>query len=222
MRYLKSSVGKKQIQGVAGLLLCGFLVTHLMGNLLLLKGEWGEAFNAYAAKLASFGMGLYVAEAGLAACFLIHIGLGILVALENRRARPVKYAVNARSGDGATTASRTMLYTGIVILVFLILHLWMFKFSDFESRDYGLWQVVIEELNKPHWAIGYLAVFVLLGLHLSHAVKSAFQTLGINHPKYNPIIKGFGQVFAWAIAAGYAFLAVWAFFQDLPGPGSTG
>jgi succinate dehydrogenase / fumarate reductase cytochrome b subunit len=220
MGYFSSSIGKKQVQGVAGLLLCGFLVAHLLGNFLLLKGD--EAFNAYADKLASLGIVLYVAEAGLAACFLIHLGFGILLWLENRRARPVGYAVDKRSGAGATTASRTMIYTGTVILVFLIIHLWMFKFSDFESKDLGLWQVVIEELNEPYWAIGYLVVFILLGLHLSHAVQSAFQTLGVNHPKYTPIIKGFGQVFAWVIAAAYAFLAIWAFFKDLPGAGMYG
>jgi succinate dehydrogenase / fumarate reductase cytochrome b subunit len=220
MSYISSSIGKKQIQGVAGLLLCGFLVAHLLGNLLLLKGD--EAFNAYADKLASFGVVLYFAEAGLAALFLIHFGVGVLLWWENKRARPVGYARNTRSGEGATTASRTMIYTGIAILVFLILHLWMFKFSDFQSKDLGLWQVVIEELSIPYWAVGYVVVFVLLGLHLSHAVQSAFQTLGIKHPKYDPLIKGFGQVFAWAIATGYAFLAVWAFLADLPGTGING
>jgi succinate dehydrogenase / fumarate reductase cytochrome b subunit len=220
MGYLCSSIGKKQVQGVAGLLLCGFLVAHLLGNFLLLQGY--ETFNAYADKLASLGIVLYVAEAGLAAFFIIHLGVGILLWLENRRARPVGYAVNARSGDGATTASRTMIWTGFAVLVFLVLHLWMFKFSDFLSKDRGLWQVVIEELNKPLWAFGYVAVFVLLGLHLSHAVQSAFQTLGFKHPKYDPLIKGFGQLFAWTIAAGYAFLAIWAFLKDLPGAGMHG
>ena len=220
MSYFKSSIGLKQIQGVAGLCLCGFLVAHLAGNFLLLKGD--QAFNAYADGLASLGFALYVAEAGLAAFFLGHLGLGIWLALDNRRARPEGYAYNARSGAGATNASRTMVYTGIAILVFLILHLWMFKFSDFHSRDLGLWEVVIEELRKPYWAIGYVAVFVLLGLHLSHAVQSAFQTVGIRHPKYTPIIKGAGQVFAWSIAAGYAFLAIWAFLQDVPGSGMPG
>jgi succinate dehydrogenase / fumarate reductase cytochrome b subunit len=185
-----------------------------------LKGD--ETFNAYADRLASFGILLYVAEAGLAALFVIHFGVGILIWLENKKARPVGYARDTRSGAGATIASRTMIYTGIAILVFLVVHLWMFKFSDFQSKDLGLWQVVIEELNKAYWVIGYVAVFVLLGLHLSHAVQSAFQTLGLNHPKYTPLIKGFGQVFAWAIAAGYAFLAVWAFFKDLPGTGMQG
>jgi succinate dehydrogenase/fumarate reductase cytochrome b subunit len=110
MGYWRSSIGKKQVQAVAGLFLCGFLVVHLMGNFLLLKGERGEAFNAYVERLASFGLALYMAEAGLAACFLIHIGTGLWLALENRRARPVKYAVAARSGEGATLASRTMWY----------------------------------------------------------------------------------------------------------------
>jgi succinate dehydrogenase / fumarate reductase cytochrome b subunit len=220
MGYLSSSIGKKQIQGIAGLLLCGFLVTHLLGNLLLLQGH--EAFNAYVDKLASFGVLLYLAEVGLAAFFLIHLGLGILLWWENRRARPVGYAVDERSGAGATTASRTMIWTGIVILVFLILHLWMFKYSGFESRELGLYEVVIEELSKTYWAVVYVAVFVLLGLHLSHAVQSAFQTLGFNHPRYTPWIKALGQVFAWTIAAAYAFLAVWAFLKDLPGTGMHG
>ena len=225
MSYIRSSIGKKQIQGVAGLLLCIFLVTHLLGNLLLLKGH--EAFNAYVDKLASFGVLLYLAEVGLAACFLIHLAVGIWVWLENRSARPVGYAVNARSGGvdsgaGATLASRTMVFTGIAILVFLVIHLWMFKYSGFEAKDYRLYQVVMEALARPLWAFGYVAFFVLLGLHLSHAVQSAFQTLGLNHPKYNPLIKAVSQTYAWVIAAGYALLALWAYIRDVPATGLFG
>jgi len=216
MSYLRTSIGKKQVQGVAGLLLCGFLVVHLLGNLQLLIDDRGAVFNAYAANLASLGVGLYFAEAGLSAVFLIHLGIGIWLWLENRRARPRGYAVSARSGAGATTASRTMIWTGIVILIFLIVHLWMFKFSGFEEKTFGLYQVVVEELATPFWAITYVAVFVLLGLHLSHAVQSAFQTLGLNHPRYTPVIKTIGSVFAWAIAAGYGALALWIFFKDVP------
>jgi succinate dehydrogenase / fumarate reductase cytochrome b subunit len=220
--YFKTSIGKKQIQGVAGLLLCGFLVVHFLGNLQLLVPDQGELFNAYAAKLASLGIVLYIAEAGLAAMFLIHLGIGIWLWLENRRARPQGYAVSARSGAGATTASRTMIWTGLAIFVFLIVHLWMFKFSGFESMPFGLYQVVMEELAKPLWAIVYVAVFLLMGLHLSHAVQSAFQTLGLNHPKYTPAIKTLGSIFAWAIAAGYAGLAAWIFIKDAPGSGMFG
>ena len=220
--YFKTSIGKKQVQGVAGLLLCGFLVVHLLGNLQLLVPDKGELFNAYAAKLASLGIGLYIAEAGLAAMFLIHLGIGIWLWLENRRARPMGYAVSARSGAGATTASRTMIWTGLAILIFLIVHLWMFKYSGFLAKPFGLYQVVMEELATPFWAIVYVAVFVLMGLHLSHAVQSAFQTLGLNHPRYTPAIKMMGSVFAWAIAAGYAALALWIFIKDFPGAGTFG
>lgn len=225
MAYITSTIGKKQIQAVAGLLLCGFLVTHLLGNLLLLKGD--ETFNAYVARLASFGFALYVAEVGLAACFLIHLAFGTWVWLENRRARPISYQMKEKSGGvasgaGATLSSRTMVFTGFAILVFLILHVWMFKFSDFESKPFGLYQVVLEDLAHPFWAFGYVAAFALLGLHLNHGVQSAFQTLGINHPKYTPIIKGAGWIVAWALAAGYAFLAIWAFAKDAPASGMFG
>lgn len=206
-RVLNSSIGKKQLVAVTGLLLVGFLFTHLAGNLLMLKSA--EAFNDYSAYLLSHPL-ILAAEIGLAGLFLAHVVWGLRVSWENRRARPVRYELHAAAG-GRTWGSATMKYTGLFTLVFLLIHVYTFRLSHPEDMELFDW--VIYNFQKP-WYMGfYVLAMLFLGLHLSHGFKSAFHTLGVNHPKYTPWINAAGVAIAALLTAGFGMLPVWGFLR---------
>ena len=214
--YLRSSVIKKQVMGVTGLLLCGFLLSHLAGNTLIFVGS--DAFNSYAHALITNPL-IYLAEAVLAAIFLSHIGLAVKITIENKTARPQKYYIRQSTGRGATFASSTMPYTGMIILIFLVRHLIDFKFgpvytttvSGVEMRD--LYKTLIEFFASPLNVAWYVFAMIALGVHVSHGFWSAFQSLGINHPKYNCTIKCVSKLFAVVVTIGYSALAIYCHLQ---------
>ncbi|MEK9144389.1 MAG: succinate dehydrogenase cytochrome b subunit [Elusimicrobiota bacterium] len=205
--YLSSSIGKKQLVALSGLLLCGFLAAHLAGNLLLLKGM--DAFNHYAELLTENPL-LPVAEVALAALFLLHIALGLFVSWRNYNARPEAYETRVSAG-GRTPGSATMKYTGLFTLVFLIVHVWTFRFGEDEGPG-GLFGLVMEWFQNGMYAGFYVLAMTFLGLHLSHGFQSAFQTLGVNHPRYTPLIKAAGIFFALACSLGLGVLPLWSHF----------
>ncbi len=183
-----SSVGKKYIMAVTGFLLGGFLLVHAAGNSSIFWGR--HAFNSYAEHLHSLGILLNVTEIGLAAIFLVHIYTGLTLFLQNRSARESRYAVQ-KSAGGRTWGSRTMPYTGLAILAFILLHLFNFHFT---GQDKPIADIVGPTLNNPIYSIFYAAAMLVLGLHISHGFWSVFQSLGINHPKYD----GFLRAVSWA------------------------
>jgi succinate dehydrogenase / fumarate reductase cytochrome b subunit len=202
VRVLSSSIGKKLVMAASGLLLVGFLVAHLAGNLTLLAGD-GEAFDAYAHKLRDTAPLLYVVEIGLLALFLVHIAMAFRVSMENREARGVGYVVRADRGK-KTLGSSSMLVTGALVGAFLIVHLVDFRFdSRFEE---GPAQLVSATLTQPWKLALYLLSFGVLFVHLSHAFKSALQTLGINHPRYVGAIRVAGWSVAGLLAGGFALI----------------
>jgi len=207
--FLNSSIGKKITVGLAGLLLCGFLVPHLLGNLILFVGM--DAFNAYAHFLQKNPL-TPVAELGLLALFLLHAIVTLYARWQNWQARPVAYEMVVSKG-GRTIGSRTMTYTAFLVLAFLLLHVATFKYgwrSAFQDEE--LFQRVMEFFQVP-WIAGlYVLGLASLGLHLSHGFESAFQTLGVNHPKYTPLIKAVGLLFAVAVAGAFAAIPIWAGF----------
>ena len=218
-RFLKvigSSIVKKQLMGITGLLLCGFLITHLAGNFLIFVSP--EAFNTYAYKLTSTPL-IYVAEAGLLAIFLTHMGLAFRLTIENKMARPVGYYMKQPTGRGSTFASSTMPVTGIGIGVFVVLHIIHFKFgaeydivhSGVEMRD--LYRLVVEEFQSKAFTFGYIVAMAFVGVHVSHGFWSAFQSIGFNHPKYNPTIKGLSVLYALTVFGGFASLPIYCFLQ---------
>jgi len=207
--FLNSSIGKKISVGLAGLFLCGFLVPHLLGNLLLFVGM--TQFNAYAHFLQTNPL-TPVAELGLLALFLLHGTVALWARWQNWRARPVSYDMVASKG-GRTIGSRTMTYTAFLVLAFITLHVAMFKYGWGSAfRDEELFQRVMGFFRNPWIAGGYAVALVGLGLHLSHGFESAFQTLGVNHPKYTPFIKILGVLFAVAVAGAFAAIPIWACF----------
>ncbi len=171
---------------VTGLLLVGFVVGHLAGNFLIFAGP--DAFNGYAAKLASLRPGFLIVEFGLAAIFLGHVYVTMSLVIENKRARGTeRYAVDKNAGD-RTLGSRTMPYTGIIIFLYVIVHIFDFTFNLFkydktiEGIDYGLYGLVYNAFSNPLHAGAYIFVMVVLGMHLSHAIQSLFRTFGFANP----------------------------------------
>lgn len=215
--YLTSSIGKKQIMALTGLGLLGFTASHLLGNILIFVGA--DAFNFYAHQLTSNPL-IYVAEAGLAGMFLLHILLAILTRVENMRARPVNYYVKTRSGRGETLASKTMPLTGIVLLVFIILHLLNFKFgTEYATTVDGvamrdLYKTVVEYFASPLYVAWYVFAMCTLGYHTSHGFQSAFQSWGLRHPKYTPVIDVLSLVYGVVVAFGFSAMAIYCHFQN--------
>ena len=214
---MQSSVIKKQILGVTGLLLCGFLLSHMIGNFLILVGD-GEAFNLYAHALVSNPL-IYIAEAGLAAIFLTHIGLAIKLTIENKQARPQAYHMKQPKEGGSTFASSTMPYTGLIILVFLVLHILHFKFGTHYTITYDglevrdMHRTVLEYLASPIATAWYIFAMISLGIHVSHGFWSAFQSIGINHPKYNCTLKFISKAYGLLITVGFSAIAIFCYMQ---------
>ncbi len=178
-----SSVGKKSFMAVSGTLLSLFLLIHAVGNSTTFWGR--DAFIGYADKLHSLGIFIAVFEISLLLVFLLHIILGITLFLQNLQARPSRYKVQKSSG-GRTVGSRTMPYTGVVILIFILVHLGNFHFTD---HTLPIADIVKTVLAAPLFALFYIGSMVALGLHISHGFWSLFQSLGLNHPKYNKALR---------------------------------
>lgn len=204
-----TSILLKVLMALTGLAWFGFLISHLLANLLILKGT-PDGLNDYSAGLAKFGPLLWVAEAGLIVLLLSHIGSAIMVTRKNKAARPQGYAASAKVGE-ASLASRTMLFGGLLLLAFLVIHVRMFKFGDWSGGD-GLYGLVIRSFKNPLIVGFYVASCLALGLHLSHGVASAFQTLGLLKPSWRPKLREIGFAVGWTMALGFAMLPIWSFF----------
>jgi succinate dehydrogenase / fumarate reductase cytochrome b subunit len=198
--------------GLAGLFLLTFLPLHLSINLMLLKHEPGP-FNAAAHFMATFPV-IRILEIVLFAAILVHLSWGIFLQIQNWIARPVGY--KKRNNADTSFFSRFMIWTGAIVLTFLILHWFNFYFiklgfvagnaEDFYSVAHNLFKI-------PAYDIIYLTCFTLLGFHLFHAFYSAFQTLGLNHRLWNPIVRPIALIYAIIIPAGFAFISItlWLF-----------
>jgi succinate dehydrogenase / fumarate reductase cytochrome b subunit len=208
MNWLKqtlwSSIGKKLLMAATGLSFCAFLAGHLAGNLTIYAGK--DSFNSYAEHLHSLGPLITVAELGLLLFALVHILTGLILFYQNTTARGVRYAVN-KKGGGRTIGSATMPYTGILLLVFVIMHLINFHFVD--KSNTTIFQIVSEKFANPLWVIIYIIAMILAAVHISHGFWSAFQSIGANHPKYMPTIMVFSILFSLVIAIGFGLLPVY-------------
>ena len=226
IRAVSSSIGKKLLMGLTGLALCGFLVVHLSGNLLLYAGA--DEYNAYAHALHAQTILLPIAEVGLFALLILHIVLGIVTARDNWAARKYGYdqkkskVVEPTSAGLPNLASKLMVPTGIIVLLFLLVHLGHFKvniLSPGEDPDEAAKAMRI--LGEGFTQTVYLIGTLVLGFHLVHGFQSAFQSLGINHPKYTKGIKVFGFIFAAVIALGFASFPLMGLLGYFKGDAST-
>ncbi|MBT3343256.1 MAG: succinate dehydrogenase cytochrome b subunit [Gemmatimonadetes bacterium] len=169
-----TSIGKKLGMAFTGLILYSFLIGHLVGNFQLFASDGGAAFNAYAAFLTGNPL-IIPTEMILLAVLLVHVYLATSLSLASRRARPQAYA-SLQSVGGRSLASRTMIWTGSIILIFLVIHIRTFKFGDLGEGT--LFDLVAGKFREPLWASAYVLMMGILGFHLWHAMHSAFQTLG--------------------------------------------
>ncbi len=201
---LGSSIGKKLMMALTGLGFCGFLAGHLAGNLTIYWGK--DAFNSYAEHLHSLEPLITLAELGVLFFALVHILTGATLFYQNLKARPVRYSVNKGAG-GRTIGSRTMPYTGFILLSFIVLHLINFHFVD--KTDTTIYQIVHGAFANPGYVAIYVFAMIAAAIHISHGFWSAFQTLGANHVKYMPFIKGVSIIFSLIIALGFGFLPVY-------------
>ena len=215
-----SSLGKKLVMSLTGLFLILFLAVHLAGNLQLLKHDGGKAFNVYAefmttnpvVKVISYGNYFFI---------LLHISLAVLLSRKNRLARGSDgYAVN--SGKSSAWSSRNMGILGTIILIFLVIHMKDFwaqmhwggiATAQYEGKEVkDLFRIVALAFSQG-WYVGlYVICMVALGFHLWHGFTSAFQTLGINHQKYNSIIHFVGKAFAIIVPALFALIPIMMFY----------
>ena len=222
INFFTSSIGRKLIMSLTGLFLILFLVVHLAGNLQLLKNDGGASFNEYAYFMTSNPLIKFI---GLGNYFfiLLHAIMGLLLWSKNKSAKGSKYAV--RSNAKVSWASKNMALLGTLILAFIFIHMGDFwykmKFTDqlalvsIEGLDHqvkDLYAQVSHTFSNPLMVAAYLVGLATLAFHLWHGFQSAFQTLGLNHPKYSPIIKGLGKLYAVIIPLGYAVIPLYYFF----------
>lgn len=208
---IRTSIARKFTMALTGLFLIIFLVMHLSINLLTLSSD-PELFNEAAHFMATNPL-IQVSQYILAAGFIIHIALGMILTKMNRTARPDSYAVE-NAGANSSFSSRSMIVTGVLVMVFLFLHLkdyfWVMKFEGLDAgmTDYDL---VVALFKQPLYVGIYVVAFVMLGIHLSHGFQSAWQSLGARGKGFTPFIKGFGLWYSILVPAGYALIAIYHF-----------
>ena len=219
-KFLSSSVGQKTVMSLTGLFLVTFLVVHLIGNLQLLYDDGGQQFNDYAYFMTHNPL-IKTISYGLYAFILIHAFQGIAIWRQNRAARNNRYAVTTT--QTTNFAARSMAWLGILIFIFLLIHMYQFWLQmkigaldqvaspNLEHEVNNLYAPVYEVFKNPAFVAFYVLSMIVLALHLWHGFQSAFQTLGLNHQKYTPFIKGLGAVYSIVIPLGFAIIPLYFF-----------
>ena len=200
-RFYDSSIGKKAVMAVTGLVLFGFLILHMLGNLQVFLGR--EVMNHYAETLHGNPGLLWVARVVLLVSVVLHTWAAIQLSAVKAAARPVAY-VKPGNVQGST-GSRTMMLSGPVIALFVIGHLLHFTTGTIHPQFVELhaYENVVNGFANPIAAGLYIVAMILVGFHLSHGIWSMFQSIGFSHPRYTPLIKKFAGVFSWILIAGF-------------------
>ncbi len=211
--FVKSSIGNKILMAITGVALLLFAIGHMLGNLQVYGGP--SMINGYAKGLRDLGPLLWIARGGLIAVVLLHIGSAIGLTMKNRAARPVSYAYN----DHVVTsyAARTMVMSGMIIFAFIAFHLAHYTFLWVDTAYQGytdalgrhdVYKMVTEGFSNYAVSAFYIVAVFLLCSHLSHGIPSFFQTLGLRHPKYQPVIEKSGPVIAGLLFLGYVSVPI--------------
>ncbi len=223
IQTLSSTLGRKLLMALTGLFLILFLAVHLAGNLQLLFNDGGNAFNQYAYNMANNPL-IKVVSIGNFAFIIIHIIVSAILTAHNKKARPVAYAVSA-GATNSTWASRNMGLLGFILLLFIVIHLkgfwYEFKFGEvpmvnIEGVEYkNVYAIVSEAYSQLWYSAIYVVFMIFLAFHLSHGFASAFQTLGLNHKKYSPVIKAIGTGFSILVPALFALIPVMMYLKSI-------
>lgn len=223
----KSSIGKKALMSATGLVLFGFVIMHMLGNLQIFLGS--DVLNGYAAKLQSLPELLWIARVILLTCLIFHMWIAAVLTIENRRARPVDYQM--KRTVKASFASKTMMLSGSVIFFFIVYHLLHFTFGltnpeasgllDMKGR-HDVYSMVILSFQNYKISSAYILAMFFLCVHLSHGLASAPQSLGLNNEKWAPAFKRAARALAFLIFLGNTSMPVAALvgFLKLPQGGS--
>ncbi len=218
LKAAQSQVGRKILTGLTGLFLVLFVIFHLGGNLAVF-GE-PDAMNRYSLILHNFGPLLWIARIGLVVVFAIHSWIGISIWWNKRKARPQKYEVYSSKGGPSrqSLSSRSMAFTGVVLLVFVVFHINTFALGDTQTvmidgqQTHDIKSLVLETFQNPFYAFGYAFVMLLLGTHLGHGIWSAFTSLTVRSKKASAMIYSIGVVFAILLAVGFLFIPLYIYF----------
>lgn len=229
-QFFTSSIGKKITMGLTGFFLISFLAVHCFINSMIFFDDGGETFNHWGHFMGS-NLIIRTMELGLFAFLILHIVQGLILWSQNNAARPIKYA-KSKSERNSKWYSRSMGLLGTLILMFLIMHLYHFwlpsrfggmagvhalettTLGDYAGQEahnlYKGMQVVFQS-----WWVVVLYVLGVISLfwHLLHGFQSAFQTFGINHKRYTPIIKGLGAIYSFVICALFALMPISMYFN---------
>jgi succinate dehydrogenase / fumarate reductase cytochrome b subunit len=199
--FYQTTLGKKVVMAVTGVMLFGFLLAHMAGNLQFFLGP--EKLNTYAENLRHILPVLWALRIGLLVAVILHIASSISLVRTQRLARPIGYA--RKQNVGSNYASRTMYWSGPIVLAFIIYHLLHFTLGTVHPsfRDLKPYENVVVGFSNPVVAISYIVAMALLGMHLYHGLWSMFQTLGAAHPRYTPKLKAFAKVFTVIIVLGF-------------------
>jgi len=207
-----SSIGKKTVVALTGIALVLFAMGHLVGNLTFFLGP--DAINTYAVKLHSLGPLLWVVRLGLLAVVGLHIYFTMLLWVENRKARPQKYAVFAPMKT--TVFARSMRLSGLFVLAFIVFHLAHFTarvvdpaYANLHTMLHGkevhdVYAMVVMGFSNPVFVVIYVVALFLLALHLSHGIASLFQTLGVTNKRFRPLFEFVARATAWLLFLGYS------------------
>jgi len=212
--FCRSSIGRKMIVAVTGVILILFVIGHLLGNLQIFLGpEW---INAYSQHLRDLGPLLWFIRLILLVTVILHIYFTVLLAIENKRARPAGYI--DRNYVKASWASRHMVVSGLVVLAFIIFHLLHFTARKFNPQfpllkldplnRYDVYSMMVYGFQNVYVSIFYVIGLFLLTLHLTHGSSSFFQSLGLNDKKLTPRLAVGGRIFAWLLFIGYTSIPV--------------
>ncbi|SFN59827.1 succinate dehydrogenase / fumarate reductase cytochrome b subunit [Algoriphagus ornithinivorans] len=221
-KTLSSTLGRKLIMGLTGLFLILFLTGHVSGNLLLFKGDDGQAFNIYA-KFMTTNPAVKILSYLTYISIIGHVIWSIWLTRQNKAARPVGYA-ESKASTNSTWSSRNMGILGTIILIFLVVHLQGFWYEmhwgnvptvTYEGEEYkDLFRIVTFAFQNELLVAGYVIAMGFLGFHLSHGFASAFQTLGLSHKKYSPAIETVGKIYCVVVPAVFASMPLYIYFTS--------
>jgi len=216
VRVFSSSVGTKILIGTTGLALFIYLIIHIAGNLMVFFGP--AVFNKYAYTLEGNPL-LPIVEIGLLLVFLMHVYKTVKMYLANQAARPIRYAQKKNAGRPSrkTVASVTMIFSGLWLLAFIIIHVRAFRYGtehEWPAGGRDLYRLEMENLSNPLMVGFYVLSMLVVGSHLWHGISSGFQSLGVDQPAWTRFILPAGKVMAVLIAGGFIVIAVWVYMSQ--------